>query len=285
MRAAFGIAIMAGLALVAEGLASSAAAQNAVVLTMKQTTCLELFATDPLVRELAVPNQSGGSAQGFMTDGVLGVNVVITRGTKTEPTLLDWQSVNATTTASPVLVKAVLVQHGDGNTRAYLYPKGTYFDTGLTGPLQSRSAILKTRFCYGGSTPTLASLAECPLSSVIGTGETESPLQRACNALFPAAYFEFVFPRGSDLGPADGVGPAFCVCPSTPERTITSRICNISDPTAADACFPAATPTQAPRKAFATNVDEFVRASGSICSVQCSTIDGLRFCKEFCLPE
>ncbi len=285
MRTGSRFAIIAGMIWAVQGFVPPALAQNALVLSMKQTDCLELFATDPVVKEMAVPNLSGGSAEGFASDGLLGVHVTITRGTKTEPTLLDWQSASAGAGLSPVLVRAVLVQHGDGNTRAYIYPKGAYFDHGLTGPLQSRSAILKTRFCYGGTTPPLVSLAPCPLSDVPGAGETESPLQRACNALAPAAYFQFVFPRGSDLGPADGVGPAFCVCPSTPDRTITSRQCNISDRTAPNACFPEGTPTQPARKAFATNVDEFVRASGSVCAVHCSTVDGMRFCTEFCLPQ
>ncbi|MDH3473034.1 MAG: hypothetical protein OEM59_05030 [Rhodospirillales bacterium] len=277
-------AFMAGAAVAALGAGSPALAQivqqQATVLTANHTTCQELFADDPVpVFELVVPPSGGGDATGVFSDGVLKVDVSVTKGTKLEPTTLDWESLPLMADGMPTGVRAVVTQLGIGKSKIYLYPKNALFDSGLTGPSSSSNKIVRTRFCYGGTTPTLAKFATCPLQGPYS--DSGSELRDACDQS-GALFFFYYDILTSDAGPREGEGPALCRC------TDTFFTCNPSLFREQGACFG----TDAQGNPLGNGIVESAVAAESNnlvrydfnprCRTKCYDLDGVRVCERYC---
>lgn len=283
---------VAGVAIVALGAGSKTHAQvteqQATILTSHFTTCRSLFADDPIpIAEVLVSRRHGGIVSGQFSDGVLTVNTTVFKGTKTEPMRLDWESVSPVEGVPPTPVRAVITQLGFGLSKIYLYPKNALFDFGLTGRSVPKSKhkfsifrkILKARFCYGGTTPTLATLAACPLQG--DPLRPETPLGAACEKSEALFFFYFEIDT-SDHGPRDGQGPALCRC------TDTSFFCDPSAFRQPGGCFGTdefgnPLPDGVVESAVAAESNNLVGTfENPRCKTKCFDLDGTRVCEKYC---
>lgn len=277
MNTWFKNAVLAGAALAALGLGSPVLSQEPLVVSLGQTDCTQFYVGDPAIGELTVPDGSGKATDGDHFNGLLAVNIKITRGTREEPAMVDAVAIaNPLTAAPPEPFGTVILHTGNGNTVGYIFPLGTESVTRLAGPDVSSGIITKLRFCTLGTTailPPPPTFSACPLS--------DTNLANSC-ARSNSVAFLYIDPGSPELGLQPGQPPALCVC----SNKVTARDCVPSGLGEPGSCQPQDASGNSLRQIATTNIEEIARIRvNPLCTLHCFSLDGMRLCQQYCLEE
>lgn len=126
--------------------------------------------------------------------------------------------------------------------------------------------------------PLIADFAACPADD-----DQVRQIFADAGAAARDSYILAYSPGTSDSGLGDGQGAGLCAGPGFDEANGGSVRQCVTISTDPDACFPS-DPARA-KDAFGMQTQQRVSVSGSVCTIHCFTIDGMRVCKEVCVTE